>query len=151
VGPLRFEHRQTKEIIMPARLVALDEGPDIPLNRSVTFVGRHFACDARLDSRQVSRRHCCVALEGDTVVVRDLGSTNGTRINGLRVIRGHLGPGDVVSIADHHFRFDDGLDSDRDPDRSLAPPTISCGACLRQPANALVLDPALGLELRAAR
>jgi pSer/pThr/pTyr-binding forkhead associated (FHA) protein len=136
---------------MQARLVALNEGPDIPLNCTMTFVGRHFACDVRLDSRRVSRRHCCMALEGGSVVVRDLGSTNGTRINGRRVVLGRLGPGDELSIAGYRFRLDDELDPDRDPDRWKTRPTISYSACLRQPANAPVLDPALGLELGAAQ
>ena len=44
---------------MPIRLVALDEGPDIPVDRAMVVVGRHPQCDARLDSIRVSRRHCC--------------------------------------------------------------------------------------------
>jgi len=40
---------------MPARLVALDEGSDIHLDRTMLLVGRHPECDARLDSIRVSR------------------------------------------------------------------------------------------------
>ncbi len=67
---------------MSSRFVALDEGPDIALDRAVIVVGRDPNCDARLDSLRVSRHHCCMARENDEVVVRDLGSTNGIRING---------------------------------------------------------------------
>ncbi len=35
---------------MPARLVALDDGPDINLDRAMVVVGRHPSCDTRLDS-----------------------------------------------------------------------------------------------------
>jgi pSer/pThr/pTyr-binding forkhead associated (FHA) protein len=95
---------------MQARLVAIDEGPDIPLNRTMVVVGRHPQCDTRLDSQRISRRHCCMAVEHGSVVVRDLGSTNGIRINGMRVGSGRLRPGDVLAIAHRRYRFDDGSD-----------------------------------------
>ena len=84
---------------MTARLVALDEGPDIMLDRAMVVVGRHPACDARLDSLRVSRHHCCMMHENGEVVIRDLGSTNGIRINGQRVEMGRLRAGDELSIA----------------------------------------------------
>jgi FHA domain len=93
---------------MPARLVALDEGPDIPLDRAMVVVGRHPQCDARLDSLRVSRHHCCMTTDHGEVVVRDLGSTNGIRINGQRVEMGRLRPGDELSIAHIRYRFDNG-------------------------------------------
>ena len=88
---------------MPARLVALNGTTDIPLSGLLTVVGRHRGCDARLDSSRVSRRHCCLALGVGEVLVRDLGSTNGTRVNGRRIEEGVLRPGDVLGIA--HLRF----------------------------------------------
>src|ERR1700682_718082 len=94
---------------MPARLVALDEGPDILLDRPMIVVGRHPQCDARLDSLRVSRHHCCMIQDKDEVVVRDLGSTNGIRINGQRVEIGRLRPGDELSIAHIRYRLDTGM------------------------------------------
>jgi pSer/pThr/pTyr-binding forkhead associated (FHA) protein len=99
---------------MRPKLVAIDEGPDIPLDRRVVVVGRHPSCDTRLASPRVSRHHCCLTLEQGAVVVRDLGSTNGIRINGTRVRSGRLDPGDEVSIAHCRYRFDDGRDRERD-------------------------------------
>lgn len=93
---------------MIARLVALDEGPDIMLDRAMVVVGRHPACDARLDSLRVSRHHCCMVHEQGEVVVRDLGSTNGIRINGQRVETGRLKAGDELSIAHIRYRLDNG-------------------------------------------
>jgi predicted component of type VI protein secretion system len=97
---------------MPCRLVALDEGPDIPVDRLNLVVGRHPQCDARLDSIRVSRRHCCLSEDKDSgeVVVRDLGSTNGIRINGQRVEAGRLRPGDELSIAHIRYRLESGAD-----------------------------------------
>jgi pSer/pThr/pTyr-binding forkhead associated (FHA) protein len=93
---------------MPARLVALDEGPDITLDRAMVVVGRHPACDTRLDSLRVSRHHCCMTQESGEVVVRDLGSTNGIRINGQRVEIGRLRAGDELSIAHIRYRLENG-------------------------------------------
>jgi hypothetical protein len=98
---------------MTARLVALDEGPDIMLDRAMVVVGRHPACDARLDSLRVSRHHCCMMQENGEVVVRDLGSTNGIRINGQRVEMGRLRAGDELSIAHIRYRFDNGQGHDQ--------------------------------------
>src|SRR3954453_5761363 len=94
---------------MPARLVSLDEGSDIPLDRTMVVVGRHPQCDARLDSLRVSRHHCCMTQDNGEVVVRDLGSTNGIRINGQRVEMGRLRSGDELSIAHIRYRLEDGL------------------------------------------
>ena len=93
---------------MSVRLVALDEGPDISLDREMLVVGRHPQCDARLDSIRVSRRHCCMTPDNGEIIVKDLGSTNGIRINGQRVEKGRLRPGDELSIAHIRYRLDDG-------------------------------------------
>ena len=93
---------------MPARLVALDEGCDIPLDRAMVVVGRHPQCDARLDSLRVSRHHCCMTVDHGEVIVRDLGSTNGIRINGQRVEFGRLRPNDELAIAHIRYRLDNG-------------------------------------------
>lgn len=89
---------------MPAQLVALNEGPSILLDRPVLLVGRDVECDIRLDSRKISRRHCVIAQVRDNLVVRDLGSTNGIRINGTRVMYGQLGPGDELTIGNHRYK-----------------------------------------------
>jgi pSer/pThr/pTyr-binding forkhead associated (FHA) protein len=106
---------------MPTRLVALDEGPDIALDRDMVVVGRHPNCDTRLDSLRVSRHHCCMTQESGEVVVRDLGSTNGIRINGQRVEMGRLRAGDELSIAHIRYRLEDG----ESHDQSIAPPSVS--------------------------
>ena len=93
---------------MPARLVALDDGPDINLDRAMVVVGRHPSCDTRLDSLRVSRHHCCMTQENGEVMVRDLGSTNGIRINGQRVEIGRMRPGDELSIAHIRYRLENG-------------------------------------------
>ena len=75
---------------MPAQLIALNEGPNILLDKPILLLGRHPECDIQIESRKISRRHCCIAQVEDYLVVRDLGSTNGIRINGVRVLEGRL-------------------------------------------------------------
>ena len=96
---------------MPPQLVALTDGPNIPLDKPIVLIGRHQECDIQIPSRKISRRHCCVAQVYNYLVVRDLGSTNGVRINGTRAIEGMLKPGDELTIGNLSYRvqWDDHL------------------------------------------
>ena len=109
---------------MSARLVALTPGlaPTIPVQRPVLLVGRHPECDVRIDSPQVSRRHCCLALAYDRLTIRDLGSRNGVRVNGQIVDEARLKPGDEVAIGQFLYRLDR-LDIVEPPARNNARPT----------------------------
>src|SRR5438445_674479 len=89
---------------MPAQLQALNEGPSILLDKPILLLGRDLECDIRFDSRKISRKHCCIAQVGDYLVVRDLGSTNGIRINGVRVVEGCLRAGDELTVGNHRYQ-----------------------------------------------
>ncbi len=89
---------------MPPQLVALTEGPNILLDKPILLLGRHQECDIQLASRKISRRHCCIAQVSDYLVVRDLCSTNGIRINGVRVSEGCLREGDELTIGNHRYQ-----------------------------------------------
>ena len=64
--------------------------PLIVLQRPVLLIGRHLECDVRINSPKVSRRHCCLAMAYDRVLIRDLGSRNGVRVNGRVVDESRL-------------------------------------------------------------
>ncbi len=93
---------------MPARLVPLSAGtaPVITVQRPVVLIGRHPECDVRVDLPKISRRHCCIVLAYDRVVIRDLGSRNGLRVNGLVIEESSLEHGDEVAIGPVLFRVD---------------------------------------------
>ncbi len=76
-----------------------NDGKLIEFKSSKFLVGREQDCHLRPNSDLVSRHHCVFTLDDYTLRLRDLGSTNGTLVNGRR-IRGEivLTPGDVVKI-----------------------------------------------------
>lgn len=72
----------------------------------MVLIGRHIDCDARIDHSKISRRHCCVAIAYDRIILRDLGSRNGIRVNGRMIDEVRLQPGDEVAIGPILFRFE---------------------------------------------
>jgi len=95
---------------MRARLIPSDGGSPVELVKDLTVIGRGEDCDLRLDHKSVSKRHCVLVKTDGLVLIRDLGSTNGTRVNGQRVRRGSLLPNDNLSVANFRFalKFGDG-------------------------------------------
>jgi hypothetical protein len=61
-------------------------------------LGRHPDCDLVLDDDSVSRRHASIAREGDRWLIVDLGSRNGTQVNGWRVAEAHVFDGDELVL-----------------------------------------------------
>ena len=108
---------------MSFRLVPLVKGtaPLIALYRPVLLIGRHLECDVRIDSPKISRRHCCLAMAYDRVLIRDLGSRNGVRVNGRLVEEARLQAGDELAIGPILFRLE--LESEH---AANAPATPSC-------------------------
>ena len=89
---------------MPAHLLSLTDGPSILIDKPILLFGRHEECDVQLNSKKVSRRHCALAQVNDYLVIRDLGSTNGIRINGERVAEGKIQPGDELQIGNFKYQ-----------------------------------------------
>ena len=79
-------------------------GLAVALDREVT-IGRDQACDVVLPSEDVSRRHARVAPDGDGHQLVDLGSTNGTHVNGWQVSLRRLVNGDRIQIAGFTIRY----------------------------------------------
>ncbi len=101
---------------MRAQLVPLDGGAPIEIVKDLTLVGRREDCDLRLDHKSVSKMHCVLVKTDGMLFLRDLGSTNGTRVNGMRVRRAALLPDDQLHIANYKYRVRLG------PDEPLPPP-----------------------------
>ena len=69
-----------------------------PITSRSFVIGRSRECDLRVSDGNASRRHAEITREGDTFVLVDLGSTNGTELNGRRVTREELADGDRITI-----------------------------------------------------
>jgi hypothetical protein len=74
------------------------------------IVGRVPSADLYLDDEQVSRLHAQITRTGGTFAVADLGSTNGTLVNGQRVSRAFLRDGDRIQIGQTVLTFRQGAD-----------------------------------------
>ena len=84
-------------------LVPTGGGDPIPLLKSSLLVGRRDSCDIALRFPNVSSHHCQLDLVNGYWRVRDLGSRNGTKVNGSRVDLHWLLPGDELAVAKHKY------------------------------------------------
>ncbi|HXV98965.1 MAG TPA: FHA domain-containing protein, partial [Anaerolineae bacterium] len=79
-------------------------GKGFPITGNTLTFGRGSDNDITLDDTQVSRNHARLIRQGDEVIIEDLGSTNGTLVNGKPIIGQHvLQPADIISIGSSVF------------------------------------------------
>ena len=105
---------------MPS-LIAIEgpfKGQTFPL-REATVLGRSFDADLRLDDLGGSRHHARISLGGDHWCIEDLGSGNGTSVNGRTIAAPTpLKRGDQIGVAGNLFRF--AAESDSSPPAEAA-------------------------------
>ncbi|MBA3558636.1 MAG: FHA domain-containing protein, partial [Gemmatimonadaceae bacterium] len=91
---------------MPYKLVGKQgaQGFQLPPGAPLV-VGRGIGCDIPVVDQTVSRRHAEITLDADGVRVRDMGSSNGTFVNGARVAAAAIAVGDVVAFGAMAFRL----------------------------------------------
>ena len=86
-----------------------DRGAVFPLDEAApgrVLVGQSPACAIRLADRHVSRRHAALETRGGRLTVTDLESTNGTFIDGVSIVAGHLRAGDALRVGETVFRVE---------------------------------------------
>lgn len=82
-------------------------GDPIPLTKPEITIGRRRSCDVNLDFTNISGRHCQLRLINNVWHVRDMGSTNGTSLNGVTLASEKVVlPDDELGIASHLFSID---------------------------------------------
>ncbi|MGI9666845.1 MAG: FhaA domain-containing protein [Acidimicrobiia bacterium] len=89
------------------QLIADDGSAVIPLTMNSQVVGRALDCDIRLSNSEVSRHHAVIARSSDGVSVRDLRSSNGTKVNGdlISVDPASILPGSNISFGELLFTY----------------------------------------------
>ena len=103
---------------MKSELVPLNGDPPIPITRDVTVVGRREFCDVRIAHESLSKRHCVLVRTDGLLMVRDLASTNGTKVNGQRVMWAALLPNDRLTLGRYKLRVYLGPDEVPGPSES---------------------------------
>ena len=96
------------ELATPGRYLELRDGETtllVALETEVTHVGRGFTADLRLEEQRVSRRHAILVQRGAHVRLLDDRSSNGTFVNGRRIVESELRDGDVILIGPVVLRY----------------------------------------------
>jgi len=91
---------------MFGQLTPAGGGDPIPLLKKALLIGRVESCDIVLRFPNVSSKHCNLTLDGGYWFVTDLDSSNGTKVNGVRILRKRLDPGDELTVAKHKYQID---------------------------------------------
>jgi DNA-binding NtrC family response regulator len=104
----------TRHALVRRFRLAVLSGPDAGLEWSSSGdrlgAGTHASNDLVLHDRTVSRFHCAITIEAGRALVRDLGSRNGTVVDGVQVLHAALHDGAVLTLGHSRLRFDLGSD-----------------------------------------
>ncbi|MFM8856067.1 MAG: FhaA domain-containing protein [Actinomycetota bacterium] len=89
--------------------LVISDGRAVTLGDSPVVIGRLSECDITIEDPNISRRHATVTVLDGTYRITDLGSTNGTKVNGTRISSQHeLAHGDEITVGLFSIRFEIG-------------------------------------------
>jgi diguanylate cyclase (GGDEF)-like protein len=111
--PLESDKEQKRNLAYLVVLAGVSAGEMFKLQGDKTIIGRGPKVAVRLNDEGVSREHCQLVRDGEKVVLEDMGSTNGTFCNGMRVDRRELNDGDKIMVGSTtilKFTYHDYLD-----------------------------------------
>ncbi len=100
------------------------------LSSGVTVIGRRHDCDLRIPLMSVSRRHCQLNRDEGVLKIRDLGSRNGTYLNGKRIDEAVIQAGDYIEVGPLKFV----LQIDGEP-KDIAEPELAAQALPQESAS----------------
>ena len=111
--PPESDREQKRNLAYLVVLAGVSAGEMFKLQKDRTVVGRGPTVGVRLNDEGVSREHCVFVREGEKMIVEDMGSTNGTFCNGIKIDRRELVDGDKVMVGSStilKFTYHDYLD-----------------------------------------
>jgi len=106
------------EKYMTSKLIMTLDGAvvrEFPIDKDSISIGRKHGNDIQLNDLTVSGRHALVVTMGEHVYVDDLGSTNGTLLNGSRITKTLLKQSDVIQVGNYQFTYFDDEDQEYEP------------------------------------
>lgn len=110
-----------KEPIIYGELKPIGGGDIIPLLKTTLIVGRRESCDIVLRFQNISGIHCELSVFDGRWMIRDLNSSNGTKVNDIKIQESLLDPGDIISISRHKYEmcYNPGIISGPSPTRDI--------------------------------
>jgi len=101
------EKKRDSLILKGAYLIITEQGKDcaLPLTEKITTIGRLESNDISIKDPNVSRIHAEIRTEKDNFFIKDLGSTNGTLLNGKRIVESKLAGGDTIIVGATPIKF----------------------------------------------
>lgn len=91
---------------LPAAALVHGDGTRVAIGEAPVHVGRAPDSDLALTDSTVSRRHAEIVRDSDAWVIRDVGSSNGTKVNGVGVVEHVLKDGDEIRLGSVTLRFE---------------------------------------------
>lgn len=88
---------------------------EYPIDKDSISIGRKHGNDIQLNDLTVSGRHALIVSMGEHIYVDDLGSTNGTLLNGARISKTLIKHGDVVQVGNYQFTYFDDAETEYEP------------------------------------
>ena len=111
------------------------EQKTIQLDRPRLVVGREPTCEIHIDNLGISRQHCAFSARGEAFVVQDLGSSNGTFVNGRKITEHFLNDADEVVIGKYTLNFKNAVQAPAAPE-----PATEGTAAVPDTLNTYVMD-----------
>ena len=102
---------------MPKLILTLDGAVirEYSIDKDSISIGRKHGNDIQLNDLTISGRHSLVTTVGDNVFIDDLGSTNGSLLNGARIAKSKLQHSDVIQVGNYQFTFFSNEEEDYEP------------------------------------
>jgi predicted component of type VI protein secretion system len=89
---------------MKAELIPENGDPPIPITKDLTVIGRREYCDITIHHHSLSKRHCVVVKTDGLLIIRDLATTNGTKVKGQKIRWAALLPDDRITFGSYKLR-----------------------------------------------
>ena len=141
---------------MKSELVPTDGSLPIPIVKDVTVVGRREYCDVEVRHESLSKRHAVIVRTDGLLMIRDLASTNGTKVNGQRVMWAALLPNDRLTLGRCKFKVYLGADTAPSPSETprytrpaASPAKVAPAAAPRPPDTGFPPPTPLGVPVVA--